>query len=66
MNPDDIVEAFVSTIIIVVMLVIAITIWNRDIGMVLVDLLPNFVEIMVWLFVGVIIVALLTQLVENF
>lgn len=66
MNPDDIVEAFVSTIIIVVMLVIAITIWNQDIGMVLVDILPNFVEIMIWLFVGIIIAALLFQLVEEF
>jgi len=66
MNPDDVVEAFVSTIIIVVMLVIAITIWNQDIGMVLVDLLPNFVEIIVWLFVGAIIAALLVQLTEEF
>lgn len=65
MNPDDIVEAFVSTIIIVVMLVITITIWNQDIGMVLVDFFPNLVEIMVWLFVGVIMVALLAQLVEE-
>ncbi|QGA82096.1 hypothetical protein [Halomicrobium sp. LC1Hm] len=66
MNPDDIVEAFVATIILVVMLVVAVTIWNQDIGMVLVDLLPGFIEIMVWLFVGGIIVALLLQLVEEF
>ncbi|KAA9398512.1 hypothetical protein Har1130_03725 [Haloarcula sp. CBA1130] len=66
MNPDDVVEAFVTTIILVVMLVVAITIWNQDIGMVLVDLLPNFVEILVWLFVGAIIAALLVQLVEEF
>lgn len=66
MNPDDIVETFVSTIIIVVMLVIAITIWNQDIGMFLVDLLPQFVELMVWGLFGVIIIALLVQLAEEF
>lgn len=66
MNFDDLVEAFVSTIIIIVMAVIAITIWNQDIGMVLVDLLPNVVELLVWIFIGAIIVALLTQLVEEF
>lgn len=66
MNFDDIVEAFVSTIIIVIMLVIAITIWNQDIGMVLVDLLPHFVELMIWGLFGAIIVALLFQLIEGF
>ena len=65
MNPDDVVEAFVSTIIIVVMLVVAITIWNQDIGMALVDVLPNFVETLVWLFAGAIIGALLLQLVDE-
>lgn len=66
MNPDDIVEAFVSTIIIVIMLVIAITIWNQDIGMVLVDFLPQFVELLIWILFGVIILSLLAQLVEEF
>lgn len=66
MNPDDIVEAFVSTIIIVIMVVIAITIWNQDIGMVLVDILPQFVELMVWGLFGVIIVVLLAQLIDDF
>lgn len=66
MDPDDIVEAFVTTIIAVVMLVIVISVWDQDIGMVLVDLLPTFVELLVWLFIGVLIAALLSKLVENF
>jgi len=66
MNLDDIVEAFVSTIIIVIMLVIAITIWNQDVGTVLVDFLPQFVESIVWILVGAIVVALLIQLAEEF
>ena len=64
MNYDDIVEAFVSTILVVVMVVIVITIWNQDTGMVLVNLLPQFIELMVWGLFGVIIIALLAQLVE--
>ncbi|MCG1001898.1 MULTISPECIES: hypothetical protein [Halobacterium] len=65
MNPDDIVETFVSTILVVIMLVVAVTIWNQDIGMVLVDLLPQFIELAVWVFLGVIIAVLLVQLFEN-
>lgn len=66
MNPDDVIETFVSTIILVIMAVVAITIWNQDIGMVLVDLLPQFVELLVWVFVGAVIAVLLAQLIDQF
>ena len=65
MNLDNIVEVFVSTIIIVVMFVVAVTIWDQDIGMVLIDILPSFVELLVWLFAGAVIGALLIQLVKE-
>lgn len=65
MSLDNIVEVFVSTIIIVVMFVVAVTIWDQDIGMVLIDILPSFVELLVWLFAGAVIGALLIQLVEE-
>lgn len=66
MDVDDIVEAFVTTIIAIVMLVIVISVWDQDIGMVLVDILPSFIEVIVWLFIGVFIAMLLSKLVENF
>lgn len=54
-----------TTIIIVVMFVVVVTIWDQDIGMALLDVLPNLVEVLVWLFAGAIIGALLLQLVDE-
>jgi uncharacterized membrane protein len=65
MNPDNVIEAFVSTIILVVLLVVAVTIWNQDLGLVLADLIPHFVQLVTWLFVGVIIASLVLQLFED-
>lgn len=66
MNLDNIVEAFVSTIIIVVLFVVAVTIWNPDIGMRFIDILPVFVELLVLVLVGAIIGALIFKLVNQF
>lgn len=65
MNFDNVVEAFVSTIIIVVMLVVLVTILNQDVGLFLVGIIPSFVEMLVWLLVMAIIGSLLFQLVDE-
>jgi hypothetical protein len=38
---------------------------NQDIGSVLVDLLPSFVEIMIWLLVGGLITILILQIFKD-
>lgn len=51
MNPEDVVEVFVSTIIIGVLLVITVYILNPGIGQILIEFLPGFVEIMAYLLI---------------
>lgn len=65
MNPDDLVEAAVSTIIIVVMIAVALTIWNQDAGMFLINLVPQFVQLIVGILIGAVIASLLIQLYEQ-
>lgn len=64
MKPDDVVEAFVSTIVFMVMLVILAQIWYPAIGDMLVGILPGFVEFLAYLMVVGVLLAMLYQLIE--
>jgi putative exporter of polyketide antibiotics len=66
MNPEDVVESFVATIILGVMVVVVAQLFYPDVGQVFVGLLPDFVEIMVYLMIFVIFASLVFQLIEEF
>lgn len=64
MNPDDIVEAFVSTIVIGVLLVVLAQILAPDLGQLLIGVLPEFVEAVVYVLIIAIFARMLWALVE--
>lgn len=65
MNPEDLVEAVVTTMIAVVLGVIAVTIWNPNLGSALTGLLPQFIQLMVWVLVAAVIASLLFRIVQQ-
>jgi len=66
MKPEDVVEAFVSTILIAVMGIVIVSIYNPEFGQTLSGILPDIVNIAVYIFLGLFITALALQIVDNF
>lgn len=64
MNPDGLIDAFVSTIMVGVMLVVTIYILSPDIGQVLIGILPEFIEAMIYLLIAGLLVVMIYQVVE--
>lgn len=64
MSVDNIVDAFASSIIIGVMLVVLVYIYSPDIGQVLLGILPGFVEVMIYLLIGALLAAMAFQAAE--
>ena len=62
MNPEGVIEAFVATIMLGVMVVVSVYILNPDIGQILIGILPIFVEGMVYILIIVVMIAMVLQL----
>jgi tellurite resistance protein TehA-like permease len=64
MNPDSAIEAFVSVIIILVVGVVVVTILAPEFGMALIDILPQFVELAVWIFIVVFVILVISEALD--
>ncbi|MBX0295437.1 hypothetical protein [Haloarcula nitratireducens] len=64
MNPDGLVDAFVSTIMLGVLLVVAVYLLNPDIGKVLIDILPGFIELIIYTIIIIVLVSMISQMFE--
>jgi hypothetical protein len=65
MDPEDVIEIFVSAIMVSVLGVVAIYILSPDIGEILISFLPSVVELLVYAFVVVFIFYLIYELVDS-
>lgn len=64
MSGDNIVDLFAATIISVVGIVIMVSLYNPDLGQLLVGILPTFVEFMVYLLIVGILGSMIYQLFD--
>ncbi|RLM67112.1 hypothetical protein DVK07_14170 [Halorubrum sp. Atlit-26R] len=64
MSGDNIVDLFAATIISVVGIVIMVSLYNPDLGQLLVGILPTFVEFMVYLLIIGILGSMIYQLFD--
>lgn len=65
MDPEDVIELFVSAIIVSVLGVVTIYILSPDIGEILISFLPSFIEVLVYAFIVVFMVYLIYELVDS-
>lgn len=65
MDPEDVIELFVSAIMVSVLGVVTIYILSPDIGEILISFLPSFIEVLVYAFIVVFMVYLIYELVDS-
>jgi len=64
MNSDNVIEAFVTTIIVLVVIVTLSQLYYPSVGEVLINALPAFVEIIIYAFLFIFVGNLIFQLID--
>jgi hypothetical protein len=61
---DQVIETFQATLIIAVMGVVALYIANRELGSIAIDFLPGFIQIVIYFFLILAVVAAVIEEIE--
>jgi|GEM_PF-5523695 len=65
MNLDKFIEVFVSSLILMITGVVAIYIWSPNIGEILINILPDVVTIMVYLFIPLFLILMIYEMLVS-
>jgi hypothetical protein len=65
MNLDKFIEVFVSSLILIITGVVAIYIWSPNIGETLINILPDVVTIMVYLFIPLFLILMVYEMLDS-